>query len=163
MWVEWVTNASLMCKLHAWATVFKTSYIWWTCRNNVFYYICSLQVLHKEKRKTYSDAVLLSHDNYRLEEPLFFIHPEEKDMGCGQSTNPKCYLELAINGNVIGRLIIEVRADKVPKTAENFRALCTGENGNSYAGTSIHRIVPGFIAQVKVKLLFCRQSICFSL
>lgn len=84
-------------------------------------------------------------------------------MGCGQSTNPKCYLELAINGNVIGRLLIEVRADKVPKTAENFRALCTGENGNSYAGTSIHRIVPGFIAQVKFKLLFCRQAICFSL
>ncbi len=69
-------------------------------------------------------------------------------MGCGQSSNPKCYLDLAINGSVIGRLVVELRTDKVPKTAENFRALCTGENGNSYQGSTIHRIVPGFIAQV---------------
>jgi cyclophilin family peptidyl-prolyl cis-trans isomerase len=69
-------------------------------------------------------------------------------MGCGQSSNPKCYLDLAINGSVIGRLVVELRTDKVPKTAENFLALCTGENGNSYKGSTIHRIVPGFIAQV---------------
>jgi len=72
---------------------------------------------------------------------------KQKDMGCGQSTHPKCYLDLAINGSVIGRLVIELRPDKVPKTAENFRALCTGENGNSYQGSTIHRIIPGFIAQ----------------
>lgn len=82
-------------------------------------------------------------------------------MGCGHSTNPKCYLDLAINDSVIGRLIVEVRADKVPKTAENFRALCTGENGNSYAGTTIHRIVPGFIAQVTFQA--CFQFTCRSL
>jgi hypothetical protein len=75
---------------------------------------------------------------------------KQKDMGCGQSTYPKCYLDLAINGSVIGRLVIELRPDKVPKTAENFRALCTGENGNSYQGSTIHRIIPGFIAQVLI-------------
>jgi hypothetical protein len=75
---------------------------------------------------------------------------KQKDMGCGQSTCPKCYLDLAINGSVIGRLVIELRQDKVPKTAENFRALCTGENGNSYRGSTIHRIIPGFIAQVLI-------------
>ncbi|XP_024381658.1 peptidyl-prolyl cis-trans isomerase A1 [Physcomitrium patens] len=68
-------------------------------------------------------------------------------MGCGGSKGTKCYLELAVNDSVIGRLVVELRADEVPKTAENFRQLCTGENGNSYAGTTIHRIVPGFIAQ----------------
>lgn len=71
-------------------------------------------------------------------------------MGCGSSKAPKCYLQLAVNGGVIGRLVVELRTDKVPKTAENFRALCTGENGNSYEGSTIHRIVPGFIAQVSL-------------
>lgn len=86
-------------------------------------------------------------------------------MGCGSSKAPKCYLELAVNGGVIGRLVIELRSDKVPKTAENFRALCTGENGNSYAGSSIHRIVPGFIAQVRFMLIYdirVEKSLFFS-
>lgn len=71
-------------------------------------------------------------------------------MGCAlgkQRTNPKCFLDIAVEGSIIGRLIIEVRRDIVPITAENFCSLCSGQNGNSYKGTSIHRIVPGFIAQ----------------
>lgn len=84
-------------------------------------------------------------------------------MGCGGSKGTKCYLELAVNDSVIGRLVVELRADKVPKTAENFRQLCTGENGNSYAGTTIHRIVPGFIAQVRFNTLLLWSQVANSL
>ncbi|TXG51654.1 hypothetical protein EZV62_024178 [Acer yangbiense] len=63
--------------------------------------------------------------------------------------NPRVFLDLNIGGQPVGRLVIELFSDNTPKTAENFRALCTGEKGIGkngkalhYKGTTFHRVIP---------------------
>ena len=70
------------------------------------------------------------------------------------TSNPRVFFDISIGGAPAGRLSFELFADTVPKTAENFRALCTGEKGVgnsgkalSYKGSSFHRIIPDFMCQ----------------
>src|SRR5882724_12788993 len=60
---------------------------------------------------------------------------------------PRCYLDITADGKPLGRVVVELRSDIVPKTAENFRALCTGEKGFGFAGSGFHRIIPSFMCQ----------------
>jgi len=63
------------------------------------------------------------------------------------SALPRVYFDMEAGGQPVGRIIMELRTDQVPKTAENFRALCTREKGFGFANSSFHRVIPQFMCQ----------------
>jgi cyclophilin family peptidyl-prolyl cis-trans isomerase len=68
------------------------------------------------------------------------------------ASNPKIFLDITVKGKPAGRIEIELFADTTPKTAENFRCLCTGEKSTpetklTYEGSKFHRVIPEFMIQ----------------
>ena len=67
---------------------------------------------------------------------------------------PRVFFDIDIDGEPAGRIVMSLFVETAPKTAENFRCLCTGERGSSPTGallhfkrSSFHRIIPGFMCQ----------------
>ncbi|XP_064832631.1 E3 SUMO-protein ligase RanBP2-like isoform X6 [Oncorhynchus masou masou] len=64
-----------------------------------------------------------------------------------RGTNPQVYLSISADDEPLGTVTIELFSHIVPKTAENFRALCTGQKGFGLHNTVFHRVVPDFMCQ----------------
>ncbi|XP_071964556.1 peptidyl-prolyl cis-trans isomerase E-like [Antedon mediterranea] len=77
---------------------------------------------------------------------------EDSDQAAGSGqkrakVNPQVYFDIKCGKKEAGRIIMQLRSDVVPMTAENFRCLCTHEKGYGYKGSIFHRIIPKFMCQ----------------
>ncbi|ERE68834.1 peptidyl-prolyl cis-trans isomerase A-like protein [Cricetulus griseus] len=61
--------------------------------------------------------------------------------------NPTVFLDITADGEPLSHVSFDLFVDKVPKTAEKFHTLSTGEKGFGYKGSPFHRIIPGFMCQ----------------
>merc|ERR1712130_93285 len=83
--------------------------------------------------------------------PSLTLH--EANLNASMS-NPTVFFDITAGGSPLGRIEMELRADVVPRTAENFRALCTGEKGKGnsgkplhFKGSTFHRVITNFMCQ----------------
>ncbi|XP_065785283.1 E3 SUMO-protein ligase RanBP2-like isoform X3 [Muntiacus reevesi] len=64
-----------------------------------------------------------------------------------KETNPVVFFDICADDEPLGRITMELFSNIVPKTAENFRALCTGEKGFGFKSSIFHRVIPDFVCQ----------------
>ncbi|XP_062066042.1 E3 SUMO-protein ligase RanBP2 isoform X2 [Lepus europaeus] len=64
-----------------------------------------------------------------------------------RETNPVVFFDICADDEPLGRITMELFSNVVPQTAENFRALCTGEKGFGFKNSIFHRVIPDFVCQ----------------
>lgn len=109
-----------------------------------------------KRRETWKDEASKGHKDLKekfpteeeMEASIKAQYQKSWDTLCGKAAKcPRVYFQVTLDGEDVGRIVMRLRGDVVPKTAENFRQLCTGEPGYGYKDSTFHRVIPNFMCQ----------------
>lgn len=96
-----------------------------------------------------------AYDRFEPVSERFLLEGEKKKADLKFEITQKCFFDIEIDDNKMGRIVFGLYGDTMPRTVENFKCICTGEKGTSestgeplhYKGTRFHRVIPGFCVQ----------------